>query len=108
VTRVEFSAKIKVAAFERAGGQCEECNARLIPGQTHYDHIIPCGLGGSAGLDNCQVLCKSCHGAKTTKKDVPQISKAKRVQKKHVGATKAKRKMPYRKFNGDIVWPRLK
>lgn len=90
MNRVEFTAKTKAQAFERADGKCEECTARLFPGNIHYDHRIPCALGGEATLDNCQVLCRSCHGAKTTKTDVPQIAKAKRVNRKHIGATKRK------------------
>lgn len=41
---------------------------RLIPKEIkpEIDHIIPICLGGVAlGLDNCQILCRSCHKKKT-------------------------------------------
>lgn len=89
--RREFPAKVKVAAFERAGGRCEECTARLGPGNVEYDHHIPDGLGGEPVLDNCVVLCRTCHRSKTSTQDVPRISKMKRQRAKHVGA-RVKRK----------------
>lgn len=108
MTRREFTAKIKVAAFKRANGHCEGCSADLRAGRVEYDHRIPDALGGEPTLDNCEVLCRNCHGAKTAKKDVPQIAKAKRVEAHHIGAKKAKRKMPYRRFDGTPVWPKGK
>jgi 5-methylcytosine-specific restriction endonuclease McrA len=92
--RREFSAKVKVAAFERAANHCEECTAVLSVGRFHYDHIIPDALGGEPTLENCAVLCHACHGAKTAKKDVPQIAKAKRVARKHTGAHRPKSTIP--------------
>lgn len=104
MTRREFPAKVKVAAFKRADDRCDECSAPLMPGRFHYDHIIPDALGGEPTLENCAVLCRSCHGAKTAQEDVPRIAKAKRVAAKHIGA-RPKTRMPYRRFNGEIVWP---
>lgn len=99
--RTEFAAKVKVAAFERAKGKCEECGAHLFPGNIHYDHRIPDALGGEATVENCQCLCRACHGSKTAKKDVPQISKAKRVAAKHIGAKKSRsRPIPGSKASG--------
>jgi 5-methylcytosine-specific restriction protein A len=84
--RTEFSAKVRAAAFDRSKGQCEECTAFLYAGKFHYDHIIPDALGGEPTLQNCAVLCLNCHGAKTGGGDVPRIAKAKRQQRKHIGA----------------------
>lgn len=103
--RTEFAAKVRVAAFERAGGCCEECSVSIRPGNgPEYDHRIPDALGGEATLENCAVLCRNCHGAKTAKQDVPRIAKAKRVHAKHIGA-KPKRRMPYRRMDGTPVYP---
>lgn len=45
--------------------------------QIEVDHIIPIALGGQAlGLDNHQVICKSCHKEKT-KQDLANIAKSK-------------------------------
>jgi hypothetical protein len=43
-------------------------------------------LGGSPTIENCAVLCTACHGAKTTRQDVPQIAKMKRQRQAHIGA----------------------
>jgi 5-methylcytosine-specific restriction endonuclease McrA len=84
--RREFTAKVKVAAYERSGGACEACGARLQPGRIHYDHAIPDALGGEPTLANCAVLCTACHKVKTARQDVPSIARAKRLQAKHIGA----------------------
>lgn len=84
--RREFPRRVKLAAFERAGGRCEGCTARLMPGKFEYDHRIPCALGGEPTLANCVVRCTACHGVKTAHKDVPDIARAKRRQARHVGA----------------------
>lgn len=103
--RKEFPAKVKVAAFERAGGHCESCTAKLFPGNTEYDHAIPCALGGDNTLDNCRVVCRACHRTKTSGEDIPRIAKGKRVRARHLGA-KAKsprRFKKWRRFDGTIV-----
>ncbi len=83
--RREFPAKIKAAAFERCGGHCEQCTAPIRYG-AQYDHRVPDALGGEPTLTNCRVLCKTCHGLKTTQEDVPRIAKVKRVRGKHINA----------------------
>lgn len=108
--RREFSARVKVAAFERANGSCEGCGARLTVGKFHYDHDTPDGLGGEPTLENCRVLCVACHAVKTRTGDVPAIAKAKRREARHIGAHKSKTPLPFgrgsklkRKMNGTIV-----
>ena len=76
------------AAFERAAGNCESCGARLYVGKFHYDHKRAAALYGKATLENCAVLCLSCHGEKTATEDVPRIAAAKRQERKHIGARK--------------------
>lgn len=89
--RREFSAKVKADAAIRANGHCEGCSRRLLAGDFHYDHEIPDGLGGEPTLENCRVLCRSCHKLKTTKADVPRIAKAKRNFRKARGIKKPSR-----------------
>lgn len=83
--RREFTPKIKLAAWERSGGHCEDCLARII-GRPEYDHRIPDALGGEPELSNCQVLCSKCHRLKTSGEDVPRIAKTKRTKRKAVNA----------------------
>lgn len=103
--RQEFSAKVKVAAFERAKGCCELCKTgiRLRPGDIYYDHRNPDALGGEPTLENCQVLCRSHHAAKTADEDVPAIAKAKRRYRRAAGIKKPRTIRAWRKFNGDVV-----
>jgi 5-methylcytosine-specific restriction endonuclease McrA len=90
--RDEFPAKVKLAAFQRANGYCENalCQAKLWTGKFAYDHVIPCELGGDAGIRNCQVLCLVCHAEKT-RNDQADIGKARRRERKHLGIKKRSR-----------------
>lgn len=108
--RREFSAKTKVAAYERSQGRCEGCGAALQVGRFHYDHVIPDALGGEPTLENCEVLCRPCHDSKTHKHDVPRIAKTVRQMKAHIGAKTPKRIWPggrnsplRKKLNGTVV-----
>jgi len=92
--RREFTAKVKVAAFQRSQGHCEGCTARLMPGRYAYDHILPDALGGEPTLLNCAVLCSACHDAKTHTGDVPQIAKMKRQRVNHLGARVSRNPLP--------------
>ncbi len=104
--RAEFTRKTKVEAFERAGGRCEACTVKIIAGNgPHYDHRIPDAVGGANDLANCQVLCKTCHGLKTAKTDVPAIAKTKATRDKHINAMpKGKGFRGWRRMNGEIRW----
>lgn len=114
--REEFTRKVKVAAWERAGGRCEQeteagygdtfrinrCNKKLFPGDINYDHVIPWAISFDSSLSNCQCLCKAHHLLKTTSADIPTIAKGKRIAANHIGATKTKRgfhKPPGTSFN---------
>ena len=105
MSRREFSAKVKVAAFERCKGCCEYCGVRLSVGKTHYDHRIPDAMGGEPTLGNCDVLCVACHSAKTRLADVPTIAKAKRIKARHIGIKKPSQWQSKwrRKVNGQTV-----
>lgn len=96
MARREFPARVRVAAYERSKGLCENCTAPLYVGKFHYDHRIPDALLGEPTLENCVVLCVACHGEKTTKEDVPRIAKAVRQRQKHLGARPPKRPWPKR------------
>lgn len=106
----EFTRKIKLAAFERAGGRCEKCTARLVPGKFRFDHILPLALGGESSLANCQCTCVTCDAPKTAE-DISRIRKADRQQARHIGA-KARTRNPLpggrdskfkRKIDGTVV-----
>jgi 5-methylcytosine-specific restriction endonuclease McrA len=100
MSRQEFSVSVKRAAAKRANGHCEECTRRLSVGDYHYDHAVADQLGGAPTLDNCRVLCRSCHRAKTRSRDLPQIAKAKRREQRHMGIRKSGRPMPGSRASG--------
>jgi hypothetical protein len=91
--RLEFSNKTKNAAYERCGGVCEGCGERFRPDdRLEFDHVVPDALRKNNALENCQVLCSSCHLEKT-RGDITRISKAKRVEKKHNGTFRPPRRI---------------
>ncbi len=79
--RIEFPAKVRDKAADRANGKCQNCSLPFAGKKMHFDHILPLALGGESSLANCQVLCVSCHTTKTAKEDVPRIRKADRVKR---------------------------
>lgn len=89
-----FSKVVKAKAFARAGGRCQHCDAKLLPGQWHADHIVPHGLGGAGDLDNCCCLCIGCHRVKTGSRDIPAMAKVKRIRAKLQGLKKPKSPIP--------------
>lgn len=119
--RREFSAATRRAAWARANGACEgtltespfhryRCNAPIDLGNFHYDHISPDWYSKDNELENCQVLCRVCHSAKT-RRDVKDIAKSKRIIDKRIKARKprgrplmgTKRSGWKRKVNGEVV-----
>ena len=89
--RREFSRKVMSQAFDRSGGHCEICTAKLYPGKFAYDHILPDQMGGEPTLENCQVICTNCHSAKTFGEDIQTIRKSDRVRDKFRGAKRSSR-----------------
>jgi 5-methylcytosine-specific restriction protein A len=107
--RKEFSDRTRALAFQRANGKCDECGIRLQPGRIAYDHVVPDGLTGDPGLNNCAVLCTTCHREKT-RGDVGRIAKAKRQHARNIGAHKSRNPLPggkhspwKRKMTGQVV-----
>lgn len=93
--RREFSRKVRAAAHLRSGGCCEACGARLKLGEGEYDHVLPNELGGEPTLENCKLICRVFHKAKTAD-DIRRIRKADRQRDRHTGAMKRSSKpMPY-------------
>jgi 5-methylcytosine-specific restriction protein A len=108
--RREFPRKVKALAFQRSGGRCEKCTARLMPGRIIYDHIIPDAIGGEPTLENCQVVCSTCDKPKTAQ-DAGNLARALRREAAFIGA-KAPSRNPLpggrrsalkRKMNGQVV-----
>jgi 5-methylcytosine-specific restriction enzyme A len=105
--RKEFTKSTKLAAYARSGGYCEneDCGLEFTPSNpAEYDHVVEAFYEGSNSLDNCRVLCRECHRAKTGGR-AKTVAKSRRLS----NATKNIRPKRqgfrgWRKFNGDIVW----
>jgi hypothetical protein len=107
--RREFTKTVKLDAWNRCGGSCERCTARLYPGKFDYHHDKDDTFGGAPTLDNCVVLCDSCHST-ITRDRAPIIAKSNRVRARHLGARRPKYRWPHgkdsptkRKLDGTIV-----
>lgn len=113
--RREFTDKVKLEIFRRAGGpdelRCESKKCRLpIKGRNfEIDHVIEewerVGDREKLTAEDGQLLCFPCHDEKTGKK-AGERAHGKRIVKKAAGISK--KKSPgfrgWRKMNGDIVW----
>lgn len=95
---IEFSAKTKDQAAQRAGGKCEKCGIPFYGRRPEFDHILPAALGGKPELANCMVLCEPCHAEKTAKEDVPRIRKADRQRRAANGSRAPRKKIQSRPF----------
>ena len=116
MARREFSKAVLRAALARADGRCEglltdggRCPCALQVGRFHYDHIIPAALTEDASLENCQVLCRPCHAAKTVV-DVGVIARVRRMRDRHMGIVDPRRRplpggraSPYKRLIGGRV-----
>ena len=96
--------RVRLRVFDAHGGKCAECGMKLGPATPwDLDHTVALVNGGENAEGNLRPLCKPCHRGKSAE-DVAQKAKDRRVRSKHIGAAPKKRKMPYRRFNGDPVW----
>lgn len=92
--RNNFTKETKREAYHRACGpdgvpRCESirvpvlasigCNRVLRDGDINYHHILASALGGSNDLDNCAVLCRTCHAITTATNEQPVIAQDRRV-----------------------------
>ena len=104
MVRKEFPGKIRVAAWERSSGHCENCTRRLSPGDVYYEHLVCAALGGPPTLENCGVYCRSCWTEKTRTYDLPTVAKAKRRQIHFIGAKRSRNPIRgWKRFDGTAV-----
>ena len=69
----EFTRQIKLAALARQSHLCASCASLILPfagrrlvsvawGESaHAHHRKPMKLGGQGNIENCVILCESCH-----------------------------------------------
>ena len=110
MTRRRLTNIQRLSVFDRAGGRCHLCGAKItVREKWDLDHMIPLALGGADELANLAPAHNTCHRTKTAKLDVPAIAKGERVRAKHVGATRkgswgcGRSSQWKRKINGETV-----
>lgn len=112
-TRREFTAKQKIAMWERAKGHCERCKRKIVGRlKPEYDHNVPEAVADKSKpltIDDGQCLCSECHAVKTNERsagpasrgDKTEIAKTDRIIEKSAGVKKPKgRPMPGTKASG--------
>ena len=69
----DFSAKTIKAALARQSGYCASCGTRIwkigndgamrhkFGERAEAHHVLPVLAGGTAHVDNCVILCRTCH-----------------------------------------------
>jgi hypothetical protein len=62
-----FPARVKAAVRQQTGNKCERCGRDFDEGGGEFHHIVPVYCGGTGSVDNCSLLCHSCH------RDAPDI-----------------------------------
>jgi hypothetical protein len=120
VNRLEFTAKVKIEIFKRAGGpgnpRCENphCGFSVKNKPFEVDHVIECwemddiqhGLRPPLTAADGQLLCIACHDIKTGKK-AGERAHGKRIVAKAAKATTKRRggfQKRYKKcVNGDVI-----
>ena len=86
---------------------CHICKCPIRVGDRwDTDHVVRVKDGGPNRESNLAPAHSHCHSNKTADENRQQAIED-RKRKKHIGiATKPKRKIPYRKFDGTPVWPK--
>ena len=88
----------RVKLFVDHEGTCCICWGNISVAEPWIDeHIIPLAMGGTNDWSNRAPAHLKCAKVKT-KKDMGNIAKAKRIEAKHIGAVKTKKKIPSRGF----------
>jgi hypothetical protein len=52
---------VRLEVWRRGAGRCVACGSK---GRLQFDHVIPVALGGAGTVENLQLLCAACNGAK--------------------------------------------
>lgn len=91
MSRREFPRSVKVARIKAATRDgvvyCEKCSLPCSKWEIH--HVDPDALTGEPTFENSALWCIPCHDEETSRL-APVIAKVKRVEAKHVGATRPK------------------
>lgn len=97
--------RVKLRVFEKHKGICHISGRKITPADVwECDHIIALINGGEHRESNLAPALADKHKEKT-KADLAEKAKVAAIRSKHLGIKKQKKKIPYRRFNGEPVWP---
>lgn len=88
MARQEFTVATKKARWAHSCGKCEGCGVSLEGQRVEYDHNTACRDGGDNSFENCRVLCKHCHNAKTFGPDSEKFQTIRKREKRDAGIKK--------------------
>lgn len=99
--------RVRLRVFERYSGRCYLSDRSIRAGEPwDCDHIVALVNGGEHRESNLAPVLKDPHRAKTAE-DVKEKAIVAKKRKTFLGiSAKKKKKMGYRKFNGQVVKPR--
>jgi 5-methylcytosine-specific restriction protein A len=96
--------RVRLRVFEAHNGMCYLTGRKITAADKwDVDHVVALCNGGDNRESNLAPALREEHKKKTAQ-DVATKAKDRRVRSKHLGIAPKKRKMPYRRFNGDPVW----
>lgn len=93
----------RLRIFEKTGGKCYICSQRLRAGHWEAEHKIPLWDGGKNEEGNLWPSCEACHALKTAD-EATQRAEARRHRMKSAGISRPKKKIPYRRADGTVMW----
>lgn len=97
--------RVKLRIWERENGRCYLTGKKIRPGDKfEYEHKIALSLGGEHRESNIFLALTAPHKIKSAS-DRRAKAKTDRTRQKHLGIAGAKKKIPYRRFDGTPVDP---
>jgi 5-methylcytosine-specific restriction endonuclease McrA len=98
--------RVRLRIFDRCGGICHLSQRKIGAGE-HWqlDHVVALANGGEHRESNLVPVLVEPHKEKTSK-DIKEKALVAKKRKTHLGIKRAKKRMGYRKFNGQLVKPR--
>lgn len=98
---------VRLRVFNRYHGTCYLSGKKIRPGDAwDLEHVKALCNGGENRESNLAPAFRGKVHQQKTANDRAQKSRMDDLQRKHIGIPKKKKKMGYRKFNGEIVLPR--